>query len=429
MRNDELFEQLNRIPIIDVHSHLACGRMSAESLDDVIFYHMLRYPLRSAGMAHGDLWPGKDADGLPREALAQHWFRIAQTGFGRILRTILRDLYDFDEPLTPQSLPRLEQRFEACVAQDNWPQQVLGKANIVRICSSEHGKSQRTGPASDIMRFTVEAMPSSGQHEHKGWQGRIHGLANDLGHEAKTAADVFAAVKAYYDAHTWPDLPVLVAWVSSQADFTPTDEATLDRLVARAGGGEPLTLGETRLLEGVFVRAMCEAVHAYVDIFQICYGVQFLHDGAARAIQRGSDTFAQTFGYLLGEYPDLHFNMLNGYEPDEPIWCGLCQGYSNVSLTSQWWTMFYPTPMHTSWSRRLDMVPLNRLCGFLSDGWSIDYAYGRAWMTRRVLANVLAERINGGLMTADEAIDTARTILFETPRELFLPNDEIGEAS
>jgi hypothetical protein len=130
-------------------------------------------------------------------------------------------------------------------------------------------------------------------------------------------------------------------------------------------------------------------------------------------------------GHLFGEFQDIHFNILNGYEPDEPVWCAMTQGYANVSLAGFWWETFYPSVMHQAVHRRLDMVPRARLMAFFSDGYCVDWVYGRLRTVQRVLANVMAERIERGFMTREEALAAARDMLFETPRRLFLPDEKI----
>jgi hypothetical protein len=175
------------------------------------------------------------------------------------------------------------------------------------------------------------------------------------------------------------------------------------------------------------LRAVCEAIRGQTPIWQICYGTQFVTPGsAAHPITRAAPQFASSFAHLLGEFPDIHFNILSGCEVDEPVWCSLCLGYGNLSLAGYWWNLFYPSVMRSAWHRRLDMVPTSRLCGFFSDGWCIDWAYARVRMTQRVLAGVLAEKVEQGFYTTEQAVRVAREILFETPRRLFLPADEIA---
>jgi hypothetical protein len=135
--------------------------------------------------------------------------------------------------------------------------------------------------------------------------------------------------------------------------------------------------------------------------------------------------FASSLGCLVAEYPGVHFNILNGHEPDEPTLCSLCTAYANVSLAGFWWHTFYPSVMHAAWHRRLEMVPVTRLCGFFSDGWCAEWTYARLTVVREVLTHVLAEKVESGFYSRAQALDVARRLLADTPAKLFLPGETI----
>src|SRR5450759_4094067 len=138
VRND-LLAAIGEIPVIDVHSHLRRDGMAAGTLDKVIFYHMLLYPLRSAGADEKKLWAENGnfhSFVCPRDEWLKYWPSVQNTGFGWILKSILRDLYDWDEPITAASLPQLEEQFNARIAQSDWAEQVLRKGKIARVMSS-----------------------------------------------------------------------------------------------------------------------------------------------------------------------------------------------------------------------------------------------------------------------------------------------------
>ena len=81
--------------------------------------------------------------------------------------------------------------------------------------------------------------------------------------------------------------------------------------------------------------------------------------------------------------------------------------------------------MADAWRRRLDVVPTTKLAAFTSDAYVIDWSYGRLKMTQRVLANILAERIDAGFLDKPDALAAAHEILFDTPRAIFLPDEVI----
>jgi len=430
MLRDELYDAILELPVIDVHSHVHRDHMAAQDLEQVMFYHMLAYCLRSAGLAEGRLWGKKGAKsrGLPLDEWFGCWPSVKHTGFGWVLRRILEDLYEVEGPLTADRLPQIRAAFEEKVSRPDWPREVLDKAGVSRLCSSELDvKPLEEGQWDGRVRFSVEDSPICGTREFNPWRKRLVWLGRVLGRDVSSAERMQEAVTRSYDAYDWSDKCAMVAWVSSDADFRPVDESVVDALLADClAGREPDAMGR-RVLEASLIRAMCRAMQGRVGTVQLCYGIQYLTagSGAAHPVPRAAPQFASSAGHLLGEFPDLHFNIMNGFEPDEPIWAGMCQAYGNVSLGCFWWDMYFPSVMHNALHRRLDMVPLSRLAGFLSDGWCVEYVYGRVSVARRVLANVLTEKIERGFWTRDEALKAARTILFDTPRRLFLPNEKL----
>lgn len=378
-----------------------------------------------AGFSGSPMPRPRDTNG--RDRLFAEWFdrwpMVESTGFGWILKQILGDLYEFHGPLVAENLGEVQTAFETKTSQADWPRQVLGAAKAERLLSSQIKVAPLAeGRWDGRLLFTIEDAPGGGNREYgHTWRRRLEGFGRILGREVDTADRLREAVSAHYEKFDWSDKHANVAWVSSRADFRPVPTADLDRLLADAlGGGEPGPR-EAQLLEAALIRAICEATRQHAPVLQLCYGTQYLtgNGHAAHPIQRAAPEFASSMGHVFGEFPDLHFNLLNGYEPDEPIWCAMAQGYRNFSMSGYWWETFFPSVMHAAWHRRLDMVPLSRLVGFFSDGWCADWVYGRVRLTRRVLANVLAEKVAWGLYTKDQAVEAARQILFETPRRLF----------
>jgi hypothetical protein len=67
---------------------------------------------------------------------------------------------------------------------------------------------------------------------------------------------------------------------------------------------------------------------------------------------------------------------------------------------------------------RLDMLPVNKQIGFLSDAYCVEWAYAKSVIVRRQLAQVLALKVDQGQYTRADAVGIARAILHDTPRDL-----------
>jgi hypothetical protein len=64
------------------------------------------------------------------------------------------------------------------------------------------------------------------------------------------------------------------------------------------------------------------------------------------------------------------------------------------------------------------MLPTNRQIGFFSDAYCLEWLYAKSMLVRTELAEVLANRVERGQYTQNEALQIAGRLLRETPRHL-----------
>ena len=69
-------------------------------------------------------------------------------------------------------------------------------------------------------------------------------------------------------------------------------------------------------------------------------------------------------------------------------------------------------------AERLDMLPVNKQVGFFSDAYCVEWTYAKALLVRKQMARVLAEKVEQGQYTVDDALSIARSILFDSPQKL-----------
>src|SRR5262250_2294480 len=102
----ELEAELANLPILDIHTHLVGGKLSARGLHDVLLYHMVVSDLYAAGCPSGARltqypdWPSAEEAAARIEEAIPYLPQIRSTSMSWILRTILADLYDFRGPIT-----------------------------------------------------------------------------------------------------------------------------------------------------------------------------------------------------------------------------------------------------------------------------------------------------------------------------------------
>ena len=90
----------------------------------------------------------------------------------------------------------------------------------------------------------------------------------------------------------------------------------------------------------------------------------------------------------------------------------------NPSLAGYWWHNFFPDAIRQVMAERLQMLPTNKQVGFFSDAYCIEWTYAKLVIVRKIMARVLAEMVDRGQYSRDDALSIARAVLFESPRAL-----------
>ncbi len=146
---------LAELPLFDVHTHLVGGRLGARGLHDILLYHMVISDLYAAGCPSGARltqypgWPDPaEAQRRIEEALP-YLPRIRNTSCSWMLRMILRDLYDWNEPITADNWRRLDAMIRERADDRAWHHAIFDRLNIRRTCA-EHA---RRGSGEDDARL------------------------------------------------------------------------------------------------------------------------------------------------------------------------------------------------------------------------------------------------------------------------------------
>ncbi len=432
MLSQELLKEIEKIPVIDTHTHLFRGKLAVKSPGVFLLYHMVLYELCAAG-APTHLFPSRRRFRGNIEDFVSHFLpffqRISNTGFAWCLERIVKDLYEFDEPITPESYPRLYRAVEKKTSRPKWPLEILRRGNIVRSMTSNYKVPPlKSGEPDAGLRFGMENHPLSCLgNKPDPLQESFLELEKMVGEKITSAKALDRAFDHWFTRKKLSNFRAYISWHNARMDFNIPSAGAVKKIFSRVRAGKALSDQDQKVLNGLVFRSTVAGIRGKAKVFQYVFGCEELEsDQKVRLpLADGYSGLARDIGKIILDCPDLHFDLLNGYEPLEPALCSLAARMPNVSLTSFWWHNFYPTVMHRCWQRRIDMVPWTGLCGFFSDAYCLEWQYARLKMTRQVLANLLAERVTMGFFTADRAIELARQILFETPKKIFLPDEKI----
>jgi hypothetical protein len=426
---------LPEIPLLDVHTHLCGARLGARGLHDILLYHMVVSDLYAAGCPSGARltqfpdWPDRaEAHQRIEEALPYLPFIRNTSGWWGV-RIILRDLYDWHEPITADNWRKLDDLIRERADDGQWARSVLWRVNIRRTCAEYCRRGE--GEGDDVLQYSLEwgmFMRSQwGEYDtavydlERTW-GRPPeaplaiggGLRPETDRVIRTLDDVHAAIAHYVDSIPYDQVISTATGISTDIDYRlPSDKEMADALRRRDQAG-PAERDIYAAYIGEALLAGLEKRGAEI-VFQFSLGAEPLpHETASRVSQK---TLGQ-LGEIIGRHPGLRFQCFLGSRHANQTLCTLCRELPNFSLAGYWWHNFFPETIRQVIGERLDMLPVNKQVGFFSDAYVAEWSYSKAILVRKQLAEALAARVANDQYTRDEALHIAREILFETPQRL-----------
>ena len=435
-RVEALENALAEVPVLDVHTHLCGAKLAARGLHDILLYHMIVSDLYSAGCPSGARltqfpnWPTEsEAHRRIQEALP--YLRHLQNTSGWWgVRIILRDLYHWDEPITPDNWRRLDDLVRERADDGAWARSILKRVNIRRTCA-EYCRRGR-GEGDDVLQYSLEwgmfMRTQWGEYDtalydlERTWGRPPEAPVAILGGVARPATDrtikalddVHAAIRHYVESIPYDQVISTATGISTDIDYrVPTDSEMAEALRQRGEAGP----AERDIYAAYIGEAFLAALEKRAEniLFQFSLGAEPLpFETMSRISQKTLAQLAQ----IVGRHPRLRFQCFVSSRHANQTLCTMCRELPNFSLAGFWWHNFFPGAIRQIMTERLDMVPLNKQIGFFSDAYVVEWSYAKAIIVRKQMAQGLAEKIAQGQYSFDEALRVARELLFETPQSL-----------
>jgi hypothetical protein len=431
----ELEKALAEIPVLDIHTHLVGGRLGARGLHDILLYHMVVSDLYAAGCPNGTrltqypAWPsGTEARERIEQALP-YLPHIRNTSSFWGVRLILADLYDWDQPITPDNWRRLDARIRERAEDRSWHHGILDRLRVERTGTEIARRG--AGEDDERLQYALEwgffTRCQWGEHDtalyelERCW-GRSPESPSPIGSVARpateqtirTLADVHEAVEHYVNAIPYGRILSTATHLSTDIDYRPVSEDEMAAALAcrsRAGSAE------RDLYASYIHEAFLAALEKHADeiVFQFSLGAEPLpFETGSRLAQR---TIAQ-LGEMIVRHPRLRFQCFLSSRHANQSLCTLARELPNFSLAGYWWHNFFPDVIRQVLAERLDLLPVNKQVGFFSDAYCVEWTYAKAIIVRKQMAHVLAQKIEQGQYTRADALAIARAVLYESPQSL-----------
>jgi hypothetical protein len=432
----DLEQALAEVPIIDIHTHLIGGKLAARGLHDVLLYHMVISDLYAAGCPTGRRLT--EFPGFPTEREAHSRIEQALPFLPHIqntssfwgVRIILRALYEWKEPITLNNWRRLDSLIRERADDRNWQHDILDKLNIRRTGTEIARRAK--GEDDDRFQYALEwaffTRCQWGEFDTALYElERCWGHSPDesptpigggtrppTGRTIRTLEDLHAAVTHYVKSIPHDKVISTATHVSTDIDFRFVSESEIEEALTRRAEAGPR---ERDIYASYVNNAFLSALEAHGDriVYQFSFGAEPLpYETGSRLSQK---TIAQ-MAEIISQHPKLRFQCFLASRSANQSLCTMVRELPNLSLAGYWWHNFFPDVIAQVMAERLDMVPLNRQIGFFSDAYSVEWTYAKVILVRRIMAQILASRIEQGQYDRDEALAIARAILYESPQSL-----------
>ncbi|HSV74676.1 MAG TPA: hypothetical protein VLH79_13030 [Chthonomonadales bacterium] len=431
----QIFEELCGLPLLDAHSHLVGGKLAARGLHDILLYHMAVSELYAAGCPSGQRltqypgWPDREeahrrlAEAVPFLPL------VRNTSVTWGVRQILKDLYGWQEPVHAGNWRQLDDLVRERADDRAWPRAVMRRTGILRA-GTEYARREG-GADGDALFYALEwafftrcqwGEYDTALYELERCWGREPESPTPIGpagrppaeRTIRTVEDVHEALAHYVDRIPVREIVATATHISMDIDLSPVTEGQMRDALARRSEAGPRD-------RDIYASYIHEAYlnelerRAWPLVFQFSFGAEPLpHETASRLSTRAVAQLAET----VSRHPGIRFQCFLASRHANQALCTLCRELPNLSLIGYWWHNCNPSAMRQVMEERLDLLPLNRHVGFISDAYCVEWAYAKAQIVRRVLATVLARKVLEGQHTRAEAIDIAAASFYTEPVRL-----------
>ena len=432
----ELEQALAEVPILDIHTHLIGGKLGARGLHDVLLYHMAVSDLYGAGCPTGKRlteypkFPSdEEAHARIQEALP-YLAKVQNTSTSWGIRILLNDLYNWTEPITEDNWRRLDATIRERADDRSWHHSILDRLNIKRTGT----EIARRGNGEDDERFQYALeWGFFTRCQWKEFDTALHELESCWGnsplsspspigaggraptkHTIHTVDDLREAVHYYVSNIPYDKVLATATHISTDIRFQEVSDSEFANALSRRREAGPVQRDiYASYLNHAFLTELEK--HGHEIVLQFSFAAEPLPFETASRVSQ--ESIAQ-IAAIIGRHPKLRFQCFLANVAANQSMCTLARELPNFSLAGYWWHNFFPDAIRYVMSERLDMLPLNKQVGFFSDAYAVEWTYAKVVMVRRIMAQVLARRVEQRQYSREDALNIARAILYESPQTL-----------
>ncbi len=411
-------EFISQLPIVDVHEH----HLPEVYLNREVGLLDL-FQQSYAGWAKARPYPlpseTRDEDPMLSETGEATWEQIAEyverSGSNHFVRNLVRgidELYDLGgQGITQENWQEVDQQIRKNHADPEWPHQVMKRAGVSRIITDCY-----TDPLLDAKKdlgqnyqsvLRINAFGVGNHPKHRCHNGNSpFEFAERLGVSCETFDDFCNLIET--SARTLKDRNQVALKNALAYDRDIHFDEPNEKLARQAWRNENAT-DEQRKAFGDFVVDRFCAIAGELDI------PMQMHLGTA--IIRGSHPL--NVAGLIERHPKTRFLLMHLAYPWSTDLLAMAFVYRNIWIDLTWSFLLSPTHFKRALHEAVEILPDETRMMLGGDNWHAEESFATFQLARRLIAEVLQEKLDSGYFLVQDAERLAKRICFQNAEDFF----------
>jgi glucuronate isomerase len=386
-----LFDELDRLVLIDPHTHINPHAAASKTLLDVLGYHYYTELAHSSGMPKARIEePGID----PRTKflrLAENLAPLSNTIQYSWFLEIAREFFGVELTADVAVWEKLYDTALVRMAQPGWEQQVLKQSGLEGVFLTNDFDDPLEGFDTKLYIPCLRTDDLVFHLARPEVRTRLEKASGVSVHNVATLRQALGNLFQHFVARG-----ARACAISLPPDFTPAriDAGAAQEALTRVLSKGPDAIHTRQLGEFVFW-TLAELCAEHKLPFDLMIGVN--RRVYADGVFQGQDLFDSRvsliqYRELFNAFPQVTFpiSVLASVTNQELVaysWI-----FPNVVTNGHWWYSNTPTFIEHDTSCRLEAVPRTKQIGYYSDMYKLEFALPKFRMYKRILAKVLSEK-------------------------------------
>lgn len=423
----DINEQILSMPIFDTHEHLMSEEERRLQNLDVfyLFSHYIGSDLVSSGMSETDFNKILDKN----IAIEERWNifepyleNVRNTSYSKIVFEAVNDLFGIND-ITKDSYMELSQKLEETKKTD-WYEKILLKKcrikymldfienmpgiadqrplvkhgsiavknfdDIVSVCCME-----------DIFRF--EKKYNTSIYKFKDYLDMIDGIFED---SKKAGYKVLKIAIAYFRIINFEEVTFAEADKVFSRLFMLKDHGFFERV-------DFLSKDELKPMQDYLIHYIIQKAIRYCWPVQIHTG---LLNGNRNNVANANPCFLIN---LFLKYRNCSFDIFHAGFPFTEELITITKQFNNVYFDLCWIQQVSFKLYKDTLSLALETIPSNKIFAFGGDNFILECTYGSQKIARRLISEIMYEKVRDGYFSFGEAIKIAEKILYSNPKSVY----------